>query len=654
MRELVPFIIIGLTSGSLYGLAGLGLVLTYRTSGIFNFAHGAIAAAAAYLFFTLHVSMHWWWPAAAVVSVGIFGPLAGLVMERMARSLVSARTATIIVATVGLLLFIQGFLYWHYGSAQRTFPEFLPTSTALRITGVTVTWGQVINVAVGVGSFLGLYVFLRRTRVGVAMRAVVAAPDLLALTGARPARVRIASWVVGCTFAALTGILIAPTLTLNASLLSALVVQAFGAVAIGLFASLPLTYLGGVVIGVVASVATKYLSARHGLSGLPGVVPFLVLIAVMMVTPGRKLPRGAGRFEGARESARRLPRPVSVGAPLAAAVFLVAAPHLVGTRLPVYSTALVFVIIFLSLSLLTRISGQISLAHAAFAGVGAATFSHFTVDFGYPWLVGVLATGVVTGVVGVVLALPAIRLSGLYLALATYGFGLLMETVVFQSWLLFGSQVNGVSARRPEFGPIHGGSAVDYYYVILAAVALTCAALVLLRRARLGRFLRGMADSPTALTTTGLGLSITRVIVFAASAFFAGIAGALFIGQVGQVSPATFTSYSSLLYLGALTVAGAFSGFVTSAFLAAGLLVVFPAYLSGVTVEVQSMLFGGTAVLAALVSDGAVDWKALGARIAARLDGAITRSDGRRRRSPVAARNAVAAGAAAAPAGSQP
>jgi branched-subunit amino acid ABC-type transport system permease component len=643
MSEIVPFIVIGLASGSLYGLAGLGLVLTYRTSGIFNFAHGAIAAAAAYLFFTLHISLHWWWPAAALVAVGVFGPLAGLVMERLARSLAAARTATIIVATVGLLLFIQGFLYWRYGSAQRNFPEFLPTATAFRITGVSVSWAQVINVTVGVGSFLGLYVFLRRTRVGVAMRAVVAAPDLLALTGARPARIRIASWIIGCTFASLTGILIAPTLTLNASLLSALVVQAFGAVAIGLFTSLPLTYLGGVVIGVVASLATKYLSARHGLSGIPGVVPFLVLIAMMLVTPGRKLPRGAGRFEGARESGWRPPRPVRIGAPLAAGAFLVAVPHLVGTRLPVYSTALVFVIIFLSLSLLTRVSGQISLAHAAFAGVGAATFSHFTLDSGYPWLVGVVATGVVTGLVGVLLSLPAIRLSGLYLALATYGFGLLMETVAFQSWLLFGSQVNGVSARRPEFGPIHAGSATDYYYVILAFVAATCAALVLLRRARLGRFLRGMADSPTALVTTGLGLSITRVIVFAASAFFAGVAGALFIGQVGQVSPVTFTSYSSLLYLGALTVAGAFSGFVTSAFLAAGLLVVFPAYLTGVTVEVQSMLFGGTAVLAALVSDGAVDWKTLAARLGARLDRAIARSDVRRRRSPVAARNVAAA-----------
>ena len=83
-----------------------------------------------------------------------------------------------------------------------------------------------------------------------------------------------------------------------------------------------------------------------------------------------------------------------------------------------------------------------------------------------------------------------------------------------------------------------------------------------------------LADSPTGLTTLGLGLNVTRVIVFASSAFFAGVAGALFIAQVGNVSPVTFNSLSSLLYLAAITVAGAVSGFATSAFLAAGLLVV--------------------------------------------------------------------------------
>ena len=643
MKQFIPFLVIGIVSGSLYGLAGLGLALTYRTSGIFNFAHGALAAAAAYLFYTLHFNAGWPWPLAALVAVAGFGPLSGIILERLARRLVNARTATIMVATIGLLLFIQGFLFWRYGAAQRTFPEFLPESTAMTISGVAVSWAAVIKVIVGVVSFAALFAFLRGSRLGVAMRGVVANPDLLSLAGTSPARVRVASWIIGCSFAALTGILLAPTLTLNAALLSALVVQAFGAVAIGRFKSLPFTYIGGVAVGVLAAIATKELGSNRSWSGIPAVVPFLVLIVVMLVTPARHLPRGAGRSEGEAAGGWRPPPRITAAGVLLGAVGLVAVPELVGTRLPVYSTALVFVILFLSLSLLTRISGQISLAHAAFAGVGGATFSHLTLDSGYPWLPSLIGAGLITGLVGVVLALPSMRLSGLYLALATYGFSILMETVIFQSWLLFGDRVNGLSARRPQFGPIHSNSSTDYYYVILAFVAVVCLALVMLRRSRLGRFLRAMADSPIALSTMGLGLNITRVIVFASSAFFAGIAGALFITQVGQVSPATFTSYSSLLYLGALTVAGAVSGFIVSAFIAAALLVVMPAYMTSVTLEVQSMLFGGATVMAALVADGAVDWRAVWAKIRGTVNRAADRSAARRRRSPVAARRTAAA-----------
>ncbi|HEV7534995.1 MAG TPA: hypothetical protein VGP90_05125, partial [Acidimicrobiia bacterium] len=97
VREVLPFLVVGLTAGSLYGLAALGLVLTYRTSGVFNFAHGALGAGAAYLFFTLHWSWGWPWPLAILVSVALFGGVAGVIVERLTRSLVEARVATIIV-----------------------------------------------------------------------------------------------------------------------------------------------------------------------------------------------------------------------------------------------------------------------------------------------------------------------------------------------------------------------------------------------------------------------------------------------------------------------------------------------------------------------------------------------------------------------------
>jgi branched-subunit amino acid ABC-type transport system permease component len=638
VKDLIPFLVIGVTSGSLYGLAGLGLVLTYRTSGIFNFAHGALAATSAYLFFTLHFTWGLPWPLAALIMVAGFGTVAGVILERLARGLTSTRQATIVVGTVGLMLMLQGGLFRGYGVERRTFPEFLPASTAFRISGVAVSWSQLIIVAVGIAGFIGLFLFLRRTRMGVAMQAVVAAPDLLAQTGASPARVRVLSWIISSAFAALTGILIAPGLGLDAVVLSALVVQAFGAVAFGRFSSLPLTYLGGIVVGLLAAIGTKYLATHPPLNGIPPVVPFLVLIVVMLVIPARLLPKGAGRREGAMARGRGLPPWATAGGTIVAAAGLLAVPQLVGPRLPAYSTALVFVVLFLSLSLLTRISGQISLSHAAFAAVGAVTFSQLTTESGYPWLVAVVAAGLVTAPVGALLALTATRLSGIYLALATYGFGLLMENVIFSTWLMFGDHASGLVGPRPEFGPIRATSDTAFYYVLLAVVTVSCAVLVGLQRARLGRFLRALADSPTALSTMGLGLHVTRVLVFSVSAFFAGVAGALYMSQTTRLGAPSFNSLNSLLYLAVVVAAGAVSGYVTSAFLAAAVLIVVPAYLTSVTVEVQSFLFGAAALTAALMSDGRIDWSVVRARWSAWVDRTTQTSRELRWRSPVRAR----------------
>ncbi|MDQ1492992.1 MAG: hypothetical protein QOJ23_5506 [Actinomycetota bacterium] len=658
MRQILPFLVVGLTAGSLYGLAALGLVLTYRTSGVFNFAHGALGAGASYLFFTLHWTWGWPWPVAVLVSVGLFGGVAGVIVERLTRALVEARVATIIVATIGLLLFIQGFLYWRYGVERRVSPDFLPTGTALIIEGVKVSWAQVVNFGVGVASLVGLYVLLHRTRLGIAMRGVVASPDLLGLSGTSPAGVRIASWAIGSSFAALTGILITPSiLGMDAFLLSALVVQAFGAVAIGRFTSLPWTYVGGLFIGALAAISAKYLT-KPPLTGLPNVIPFLVLIVVMLVTPKRKLPPGTGRFAGA--AARRpwaVSRPVRGVAFTAGAALLLAIPKLVDTRISVYTAALALVVLFLSLSLLTRVSGQISLAHAAFAGVGAATFSklaapvHGNGQFGglgsdthggVPWLVALIGAGLITAMVGALLALPAMRLSGVYLALATFGFSQLMDNVVFQSWLMFGGSqgtLAGLRAPRPHLGSLNPDNPETWYYIVLAVVAVCSLALVMVRRSRLGRFLRAIADSPTALTTLGLGINVTRVLVFSVSAFFAGIAGALFAMQIGRVNYISFPAVNSLLYLAILTVTGAVSGYVTSAFLAAFFLAVMPSYLTSVTFEVQSMLFGGVAVLAALISDRAGLGSAFSARVRDRLSRAAAGAEERRGgRSPVRAR----------------
>ena len=256
MSDLIPFLVTGIASGSLYGLAGIGLVLTYRTSGVFNFGHGALAAGAAFFFYTLHVTHGVAWPFAAFLTLLLFGGPVAWALERLTRSLGDVPEAVVVVATVGLLLGIEGFLFIQYGTSLRQSPEFLPTS-GFDISGVTVTYSKVISFAIATASAFGLYAFLRRHRLGVAMRAVVDNPTLVALSAVSPRRVRLTAWSIGSMFAALSGILLAPTLGLDANLLTFLVVQAFGACAIGMFSSLPLTYAGGIVVGPVAGARSQ-------------------------------------------------------------------------------------------------------------------------------------------------------------------------------------------------------------------------------------------------------------------------------------------------------------------------------------------------------------------------------------------------------------
>jgi branched-subunit amino acid ABC-type transport system permease component len=631
VSALLPFLIVGFVTGSLYGLAGVGLVLTYRTSGVFNFGHGALAAAAAYIFYTLHVTHGMAWPLAALVSVLGFGVLAGMAIEFMTRRLVGAPEALVTVATVGLLLGIDGLLFVQFGSEQRRFPQFLPTS-GIVLSGVRVTYAQMISVAVAAAAVAGLYIFLRTARLGVAMRGVVDNPKLLALSGTAPIRVRVASWVIGAVFASLSGVLLAPTLSLDANLLTLLVVQAFGACAIGLFSSLPLTYVGGLIVGMLASLATKYMSATPPFNGIPTSVPFLVLIVILLVVPVRRFPAGARTFLAAK-AARRDRRAVRGAAGAVGLAVLLAAPHMVGPKLPVWIGALIMVVIFTSLSLLVWTSGQISLCHTAFAALGATTLSHLTVDHGVPWGVALLVAGLSTVPLGVLVAIPAIRLSGVYLALATFGLAILMQNVIYPSSLMFAGEPFR-TATRPVLGALDGTSDTGFYYIVLGIALASCVVLVLVNRGRIGRLLRGMAETPTMLSTFGLSVNITRVIVFCISAFFAGIAGGLMITQTSGASAVTFFPLQSLLWLAVLAFCG--TRLIGSSVLAAAVFALLPAYMTGFTGEQQTLIFGATAIVASIVvaNLGPLSTWVRGARAA---------SERRRDLSPVRSRQAVTA-----------
>ena len=623
IRDLLPFIVVGVAAGSVYGLAGLGLTLTYTTTGIFNFAHGALAAAAAFVFFTMHVDWGWPWPVAltlAVVGVGVAG---GVLVERLSRSLLIADAATAVVATVGLLLAVQGLIQWRYGTAARQLEPFL-TGTAIRLGGVAVTRQQAATVLVGLAAAGGVLAFLRFSRLGVQMRAVVGNPDLLALAGTDPKPVRTAAWIIGSGFAALSGVLIAPFLGLEATLLTLLVVQAFGAVAIGRFRSLPLTYAGGVALGIAANILTKEFAGRPALGGLPSSLPFIVLVVALVLWPPRAVARPiTASFDARRKDSPRAVRRWPPQARLAAigvgAAALAALPHLAGPKLPSYTAAAALVVTFVSLALLVRGSGQISLCHAAFGAVGATAFSHFASSsgLGLPWFAALLLAGAAAVPIGALVAIPAIRLSGVYLALATFGFAILMERVAYPAGVMFGATG---SRRAPR--PYFAGGDTALFYVTVAVAAAACLLVIVVSRTRLGRLLRGLAESPTALTTNGLSTNVTRLAAFAASAFLAGVAGALLAAGAGNVNGRSFASFNSLLYLVVLAVAG--RRLVPSAIVAAGLLAVAPAYVPDELVAHQALLFGATVVV--LLAVRGVTIRPRTTRAAERLDGGPVRA----------------------------
>jgi ABC-type branched-subunit amino acid transport system ATPase component/branched-subunit amino acid ABC-type transport system permease component len=593
MAALWPFIIAGVVSGSVYGMAGVGLVLSYRTSGIFNFAHGALATLAAYVFWALHIANDTVsWPIAAAISVLLLGLVLGFGFERFARVLSGSSLIVKVVGTVGVLLIIEAGCTQWYGSSAAYYPPFLPTTT-VTIGSVHVTVADMIIVGVSVLLTLLLYVMLRATRLGRAMRAVVDDPDLLAIAGTSPVRVRRAAWVVGCFFATLSGLLLAPSVGLDATALTLLVVQAFGAAAIGRFQSLPMTWVGGLIVGVVASIATKYLTSSSILSGLPTALPFIILFGALLLVRQRGRAGQEARVGEHEHRTRRLPPRAQLPGAVIVVVFLALVPWLFPSDLTAWMTVMTDMVLFLSLGLLVRSSRQISLCQVTFAAIGAVGFAKLSA-LGIPWVPSLLLAGIIVIPIGALLAVPAVRLSGLYLALATLGFGLLVQAMFYQSSVMFGIEDLGLSMPRPSW---FGLSSDKGFYFLLLGFAIVTSLLVLwLIRGRLGGLLKVLGESPLTLEAFGVNITVTRILVFCLSAFIAAIAGALSGCAVGTVTGSNFDPLTSLTLM--VVVVITVGGEPWYALLAAMLVVLLPTWFTSQTAaDVIQVAFGLGAVL---------------------------------------------------------
>ena len=601
MSQILPFIAVGLVSGSVYALAGVGLVLTYKTSGVFNFAYGAFAAISAYVFYTLMVSHNVPWSIAAAIAVFVVGAVTGLCMAKLAQVVRDSGLVINVGSTIGILLLVEAVIELMYGNATyRNVPVFLGAGT-VNILDTTVQWSSIVTFLIGVVATALLAVYLRVTRMGIAMRAVVDDAELLDTSGISPNRVRRLSWIIGCTFAAASGVLFAPLLPLDPTTLTLLVISAFGAAAIGAFRNLPLTFFGGLIIGVVASILTRYLTTGL-LAGVPPSLPFLVLFVLLVVYPNRgrwRLPVVSERI-AQRSAIWKPPGTFTLSIGLAVLIVLILAPQFTGLHLMDWASALATTILFLSLSLLVRTSGQLSLCQVGFAAIGAAAFSHLTTGLGIPWLPALLISAAFAVPIGALLAIPAIRLSGVYLALATFGFGIVLQSMFYSQSYMFGSHGAGLVEPRPHVAFL--SSDTGFYYLVLACALVTAGVLMAIDRSRLGRLLRGVADAPTTLRTSGASINVTRVLVFCISAFLAAGAGALAATAQSPASADNYPPLLSLTYLAAIIVIG--QGAPWNALIAGFAVVLVPAYIHSTTVSwILQAVFGGSLVLLALTPE---------------------------------------------------
>lgn len=543
MDTLLPLTVVGLVTGCIYAITAAGLVVTYTTTGIFNFAHGALGMIAAFAYWEMAMNRGWPQPVALVLVVGVLAPLTGVVIEgllmRPVRGLGLDATLTV---SLGLLLFLIGLatVVWDPTKPRIIYQFFRGNS--ITVFGVNVSAHQIVVVVAAVLVAVLLRLFLYATRSGTALRALVDNPELISLAGASPGRYGQIGWAIGSMLAALAGVLLAPLITLDTVTLTVLVINGYAAAMVGRLRNLPWTFVGGLALGLMESYLVGYLPVGTWLSQVKPTVPMVFLLVMLIVLPERRI---AGR-----RPAIRMPRVAGIRESLIAGaalvvLALVVGPTLSDSNLRLASHGVALGLVMLSLVLITGYGGQVSLCQLTFAGVGA--FAMGKVAGGGSWW-GVLAAMALAGAVGCLVALPALRLRGLYIALATLAFAQAMETAFFRNVNTFGTS-GSLQVGRVGIPGLSMSSETTYFVVLCAIFALISIGLLALRRSTLGRRLTAAAESPAASATLGMNLTATRLVTFGLSAALAGFAGALYGGQQGVVGATDFTLLTNLTLL---------------------------------------------------------------------------------------------------------
>ena len=546
-----PVFLLGAMTGLGYALLGIGLVLTYRSSRVINFAHGAVGLFAAALFAVVvgryGVPYLLGFPA-AVLCGGLIG--AGL-HAGIVRRLDAAPRVLAMVATLGigeaLLLLALSFTSGGLGGRNFPLPPLFPDfDLGPLFVGPSVTALMVLTPVV----LAALGLFLWRSRYGIAMRGAASNPDAATLAGAAPANMAMLAWGLAGAIATFSALLVLPSrgVVTPDSLGPGFLLRGLAAAALARFASLPVTFAAGVGLGVMEAVFASNTEAAGGFEVAMFVVVF-VGVGLQSFRRGREPEdRWAGLAPAPPIPAawRRLPLirwapAVLAGLGLGAAAL--APVWLTNQHAFVLAVVFGFAVVAVSVSLLTGIGGQLSLGQVAFAAVGALAAVPVLRETGSLVLAGVGAA-VAGGAVAAAVGLPALRVRGQLLGVATLAF-----TLMASGWLLrqnWAFDRTGVSAPPRKLLGLELTTSRSYYYAALAAFVVAAAAAGLVRRSGFGRRLRAVRDNEDAARALRTRASAVKLGSYALAGALAGLGGAVIAFASTQISAALFTPRGSV------------------------------------------------------------------------------------------------------------
>ncbi|MEU4274888.1 ATP-binding cassette domain-containing protein [Streptomyces tanashiensis] len=526
----------GLAVGSAAALTGIGLVVTYRATGVLNLAHGAVAMICAYVLRQLVVEGGWPLPLGALVTLLVVAPALGLVLDRgvfRPLALLGSNPAQTLVATIGVFVLLVGgaVLLWGPG-ARDDAPVLLGDDP----------WAQLAAV-VALACLVGAVT--RWTRFGRELRAVVDNRPLAVLAGIDADRVAAAGWAFGSFTAGLTGVLLAPYVRLDPYGMPLLVVEVIAVAVIARMRSLPVAVAAALAIGVAQAQLTRL--HPEGWAGplLQAVGANLFVVALLvaaLVLPGVG---GKGR-DALPPPARAAHVPPALW--LVVGVLLLLPLGLAGSDLHTAVQVPALAVILLSLVVVAGRGGQIALGQAAYAGLGAL-FTALLASAGIPTLLALVLAVPMVAVTGLVTGRPAIRRHGLALALATLAVGVAVSRFV----LTQPYATAGLSLGRPA-----GLSDDRAFYALELVVLAGCLGLVAaLRRGRAGRALAALRDHEPGAEAAGVPVPRLKLLAFVLGAALAALGGGLLGLGLRAFDPEQYDPVRGLLWFAAVLVLGA-------------------------------------------------------------------------------------------------